>query len=139
MRHLKSPPPDEEVHKDEEANPETSFFQRTTVIPLYQHLKKAARKDRDVSGSCTAVVCCCHKLGRKQLVKNSCRPNYDDFNEWFWEPACLAYTYHTLDPEAGVGTIPPIRKTFREKSSYTAIILSFWRCVLRHAGRHPVC
>jgi hypothetical protein len=70
---------------------------------------------------------CCRKLGRKRPVKNSARPNYDDMNELFWEPDMLNVTYHNCDPEAGLGTLTRIPKTFREKSSYMAVAMSFWR------------
>ncbi len=108
---------------------DSSFFHRTTVVPLYNLLKASAKKDIDAPTGLASVLCFCRKLGRKHLVKNSVRANYDDFNEMFWSPKCLAINYHTLDQEAGIQTIPRIPKTFREKSSYLAILLSFWRWV----------
>lgn len=47
--------------------------------------------------------------------------------QMFWQPDCLAFTYHDLDPAAGIATMPPLRKTFREKSSYFAALLPMWR------------
>ncbi len=75
------------------------------------------------------------------------RPNYDDLNEMFWNPSCLAYTYHCLDPDRGLQNIAyvaatryhgyglldgcgcicrPLTKTFRERSSYLAILVNFF-------------
>jgi hypothetical protein len=41
----------------------------------------------------------------------------------------LKLTWHNRDPECGIQKLTTIPKTFREKSSYAAIILSFWRWV----------
>lgn len=50
----------------------------------------------------------------------------------FWDPRCLEYTWHDTDPEHGCHTIKPV-KTFREKSGYPALLLSFSRTMLFNA------
>ena len=60
-------------------------------------------------------------------MKNSGRINYDDLNESFWLPSCLSLTYHCCDPVYGIHMLPRVTKTFREKASYIAIVLSCWR------------
>jgi hypothetical protein len=135
---LKQPTPEEIASADATLpgalpdNPDfsSSFFHRTTVVPMYNLLKTSSKKDAPAPDGPLSLLCCCRKLGRKHLVKNSVRANYDDFNEMFWSPKCLAINYHSLDQEAGVQTVRRIPKTFREKSSYLALLLSFWRLVL---------
>lgn len=129
MRMLKSAPSEEDIAGSEADNPdpESSFFHRTTVAPLYAYIKAAAKRDQDADASLGWVICCCRKLGRKHARKNSVRPNYDDVNEYFWKAEALQYTWHSLDAEAGCNKLPPVRKTFREKASWLAVILSFWR------------
>ena len=91
-------------------------------------LKKCARKEVDnQSEGVERALICCRKLGRRRFIKNSCRPNYDDLNEHFWRPECLQLVYHNLDPARGVHTMSHVDKTFREKASWPAISLSFWR------------
>lgn len=83
MRRGYQPPPPEEVAKALRGNdPETSFFMRTTVLPLYTLLKRSAKKEADnTSEGLALAVVCCRKLGRRRFLANSRRPNYDDLNE----------------------------------------------------------
>jgi hypothetical protein len=128
MRNGYRPPAPESV-LEHVADSESSFFARTTVAPLYEALKRHAKKSLPASDNPLAsLICCCRKLGRERTVRNSQRSNYDDLNEAFWSPACLAWGYHSLDDEMGIAaSIPHIRKTFREKASWSAVLLSVWR------------
>ncbi len=68
--------------------------------------------------------------------------NYDDFNEFFWNPACLAYSYCSADPGSATSlkkSSVPIHKalakapkTFLEKRSILSIFLSFSRILEFH-------
>lgn len=45
----------------------------------------------------------------------------------FWRKECLELTYHSCDPQRGVQTISVVPKTFREKASWLAVAITFWR------------
>lgn len=135
MRNAIRPPPEDEIRANN-GDAESSFFSRTTINPLYEILKRHSRKKRVATQSIVVAFCC----PRKDVeVKNCERPNYDDLNEIFWDAKCLTFAYHCLDTEKGLRqSIPTIVKTFREKSTWIAVILSFWRyfafeAVLFHA------
>jgi hypothetical protein len=129
-------PPSEEAINSFPDDPESSFFAKTTISPLYEILKRHSRKSRPATRSSFAP--CCSRVDDVD-IKNSERPNYDDLNELFWKPECLSFAYHCLDTEKGLRqSIPTIPKSFREKASWAAVILSFWRyfafeAVLFHA------
>jgi hypothetical protein len=73
--------PTHEQIAEASAGVEHSFFHNTTVIPMYNILKRASVREKDVGVGIGSLVCCCRKRGHKHIVKNSVRPNYDDFNE----------------------------------------------------------
>lgn len=135
MRNSFRPPPEEALCEFIDDS-ESSFFSRTTINPLYEILKRHSRKTRPASQS--YFLCCVHRSKDVEL-KNCERPNYDDLNEIFWKPECLTFAYHCLDTEKGLRqSIPIIFKSFREKATWVAVILSFWRyfafeAVLFHA------
>lgn len=80
MRWEYRPPLQEEV-LEHIADTESSFFSRTTVTPLYELMKRAAKKSEPTRLSITHILCCCRKMGRERTLRNSIRPNYDDLNE----------------------------------------------------------
>lgn len=134
MRRMYRLPPLEAMQEHKELSTDDpdapSFFQETTIRPLYNMLKAVNKKDEDASRlerDLGKVIWCFMKRGRKRAVKNSARPNYDDMNELFWSPHVVNVTYHSLDREHGLHNLGRVRKTFREKSSYAAVFLSFWR------------
>ena len=128
LRRFRPPPPAAIVA---DADPESSFFARVTVLPLYEVLKRNARAlPAPVAGAGSL----CGAQGAPPALRNSDRPNYDDFNEKFWTPACLDWSYHTLDAKC----IGVVAKTFRERASWAAVLLAFFRwfafqAVLLHA------
>ncbi|KAG5186996.1 1,3-beta-glucan synthase component-domain-containing protein [Tribonema minus] len=88
--------------------------------------------------------------------------NYDDFNEFFWSPACLKYSYRDIDQDAvpmsaasalskGYGpppTLPvvPVHKalvrapkTFLEKRSLLSAVLTFNRILEFHIVTFYLC
>ncbi|RYY37498.1 hypothetical protein EON62_01100, partial [archaeon] len=61
-------------------------------------------------GTCSKYLCCWASRAQTRLLPNSRRPNYDDFNEMFWNRRVLRFTYHNLDADRGVqriGYVPP--------------------------------
>ncbi|RYG56269.1 hypothetical protein EON66_03305 [archaeon] len=81
MLHMYRPPPPVSV-ASRDPRVDASFFHRTTVLPLYQLLKRMSKPELEVPDAWRAYVfMCCRKRGSKRLVKNSARPNYDDMNE----------------------------------------------------------
>ena len=108
---------------------EAGFFQTSCIKPLYRLVKAAAAKKEVVDNSCGPYVMTAGGLcGRapKRYVANSERVNYDDANEFFWDPACLEKAWYAEDADNGPQTIVFV-KTFFEKAGYIAILLSFWR------------
>jgi hypothetical protein len=109
------------------------FFHTATVKPLYDLLKASAAmtEKKDLNGR-RRWLCCCvaRKPATGELnevpIANFRRPNYDDLNERFWRPDVLGYTYHNLDNEKGVQRLAPLRKTYRERSSYLALFTNFF-------------
>eukprot|EP00638_Chattonella_subsalsa_P004550 CAMPEP_0117750646 /NCGR_PEP_ID=MMETSP0947-20121206/10498_1 /TAXON_ID=44440 /ORGANISM="Chattonella subsalsa, Strain CCMP2191" /LENGTH=2124 /DNA_ID=CAMNT_0005568865 /DNA_START=100 /DNA_END=6474 /DNA_ORIENTATION=+ len=92
------------------------FFLDHVVTPIYDVVNKA-------------------RAGRADHVT---RRNYDDFNEFFWSPECLRYTYRDIDlegsPEASHFKAVPIAKalseapkSFVEKRSLLGFVLAFNR------------
>ena len=131
--------------EDQEAS---SFFHRTTVAPLYEIFKRAGRRTRPLPprpalarALCCGGCCGVARRGKEEPVRNSERPNYDDLNELFWRPEALGWAYHCLDNGAAScfrASLPGVAKSFRERASWAALLLSFWRwfafqAVLFHA------
>jgi hypothetical protein len=117
--------------REDAVGPDTAkSFHKKTVCPLYETLKKGTKKSQKYEGGFLGMLGVCHRSGETKMRANSERVNYDDANEYFWNRACLKKTWHSDDDENGCHTIK-FTKTFREKSSYIALYLSFWRYVLR--------
>lgn len=116
-----------------EAGPIGSFFHVTTIRPLYDLLKEVSTLTIKKDHSAVRHVCCCcvprAAADAAVPVPNYRRPNLDDLNEAFWQPAVLRVTYHCLDADRGVQSLRPLRKSFRERSSFLALVTntySYW-------------
>lgn len=121
-----------------------SFFQHTTIQPLCDLLQDAAAgsvasrqpgEQSSARGSCRGG-CCCRRSAQpesaaaaSELAASARQLNLDDLNEAFWQPAVLEVAYHCMDATCGLQSLRPIRKTYRERSSFLALLAvtsSYW-------------
>ena len=112
------------------------WFLSRVIAPLYRHMRAEMNK----------------KNARGQPLGHTRKPNYDDFNEFFWSAECLKYSYHIPDDdEVGPGPLgatmpgggllretfgappmPPVSslpacKRYVERRTWLHPIRSFWR------------
>jgi hypothetical protein len=71
------PPPPPRGSEGEPEDELSSYFHRTTVVPLYTILKKATKKDYEYNRSILVrAMCCCRKMGTRHFMRNSNKINY---------------------------------------------------------------
>jgi len=109
------------------------WFLSRVIAPLYRHMRAEMNR----------------KNAKGKPLGHTSKPNYDDFNEFFWSSECLKYRYHVPDEDdedvlsvsagllrdtflAGVPSGPPVSqlpavKRYVERRSWLHPIRSFWR------------
>ena len=105
------------------------WFLSRVIAPLYRHMR-TAMSTKDSKGK---------DLGHTR------KPNYDDFNEFFWSSECLRYSYHIPDEDddiaaaASVSAAPLLRDTFGDSHLPPVSTLpACKRYVERRSWLHPI-